>query len=88
MHSTYVAGNLPNMEEGRFDKAVDRLNTAMDRLEAAVAARPVPSADTLPFAAASPNPNEASLIAENEAMRSEVRETLSALDALISGLER
>ena len=70
------------MEGNRLESAVDRMTTAMDRLEAVLATRPAQ-------AAASPStPNELGLIAQHETMKSDVRETLAALDELISGLEK
>lgn len=69
------------MEGNRLESAVDRIGTAMDRLEAALQARPVQPSLSL---TSSP---ETELISQHEAMKAEVRDTLAALDDLISGLE-
>lgn len=70
------------MEGNRLESAVDRMSTAMDRLEAALASRPA-QASTLRSI-----PNELGLIAQHETMKTEVLDTLAALDDLISGLEK
>lgn len=72
------------MEDGRLDNAVQRIGTAIDRLEAALSApAPQPS-----LALEQANPNEQNLVSRHEAMQAEVRDTLAALDDLISGLEK
>lgn len=74
---------IQRMDEGRLDRAVNRMGTAMDRLEAAIASRPPP-----PVATSQSSPQELELISQHEKMQSEVRDTLAALDDLISGLEK
>ncbi|WP_394728368.1 hypothetical protein [Altererythrobacter sp. GH1-8] len=70
------------MEEARLDNAVQRVSAAMDRLEAALASRPSQTGSPRS------NQNELELISQHEKMQSDVRDTLAALDDLISGLEK
>ncbi|XUU60369.1 hypothetical protein ACRAQ6_12500 [Erythrobacter sp. HA6-11] len=74
------------MGEARLDDAVQRVSTAMDRLEAALVSRAASVSTTA--ASAQSSQHELELISQHEKMQSEVRDTLTALDELISGLEK
>ncbi|NVE93645.1 hypothetical protein HUO12_01910 [Altererythrobacter sp. JGD-16] len=58
----------------------------MDRLEAALVSRATAAA--APMASEQSSQHELELISQHEKMQSEVRDTLAALDELISGLEK